>query len=709
MPSVCTLIVVNYNGLRHLPECLGALEKLDYPRELLDLIMVDNGSSDGSIEYVNRAFPSVRTLLNDQNNFARALNRGIAAAKGEYIGFMNNDVTVDAGWLRELVDLLERDTAAGGAGGKTLLKNGRINSVGHRALPNFHFEDLGFDEEDRGQYDAPGEVEVGLCWAAVLWRKACVEDVGAVDEDFVMYYEDLDFSARARARDWKLLYVPKAVAYHEYRGSSRGTRLTDYFCNRNRFLYLAKHAPHVLPQAIRTSHFFQRQEHDVLFDCMPITVKKLLECQPVATVDRVLPALCESLAAVVGASATDQLLGRLEVIRGHRKLSVGIYDHALHVIGGGQKYAATMAAALQDEFDITFITNKPVTIADLEAWYQLDLSRCRIKVIPLPFYETRGRFWIDSGMVTADDPNPFDAIARESAGYDVFINANMLEKVRPLAPTSIFICHFPDSLRRNYFAVDEYSFLITNSEYGKEWVKKRWGLETTFVLYPPVDMVAGRTEKEPMILSVARFEPGGSKRQDELIRAFRRLLATNPNELDGWRLVLAGGSLPDNDYLKRIQELAAQEPGRIEVKVNAPYEEIESLYGRASIFWHACGLHAVDPHWVEHFGMTTVEAMQNHCVPIVIDGGGQREIVEHGRSGFLFTSVEELCEHTLRLIGDQDLRRRLQEGAREAGRRFGRARFEETVTRFFGIISREYSSIRLPDPQEVLPRSSRSS
>jgi O-antigen biosynthesis protein len=706
---VCTLIVVSYNGLQHLPECLGSLETLSYPKELLDLILVDNGSSDGSIEYVNRLFPTVRTLVNDENNYARALNRGIGMAKGEYVGFVNNDLTVDAGWLRALVDLLESDPAAGGAAGKILFRNGRINSVGHRALPDFYFEDVGFDEEDRGQYDAPAEDRTGLCWAAVLYRRACLEDVAAVDEDFVMYYEDVDFSVRARQRGWKFLYTPQALAHHEYRGSSRGTSLTEYYCNRNRFLYLAKHAPDALAPAVLTSHWFKEHQHDLLLECMPITLTKLLEHQPAATVGRVLPALCETLVSVFGAGAVDQLLGRLEVVRGYRKISVGIYDHALHVIGGGQKYMATMAAALQERFDITFIANQPVTISDLEEWYHLDLCHCKVKVIPLPFYEARGRYLIDASMVTADEENPFDAIAAESAGYDVFVNANMLEKVSPRSPISIFICHFPDSVRQKHFAVDEYSLLIVNSEYGAEWVGKRWGLQPSLILYPPVDMVAARLEKEPLILSVARFEPGGSKRQDEMIRAFRALLAKHPRALHGWRLVVAGGSSPDNEYLRAVQDLVAQGPGSIELRVNASYDELQDLYARASIFWHACGLNTVNPHWVEHFGMTTVEAMQNYCVPIVINGGGQREIVEHGRSGLLFDTVEELCVYTRQLIEDVDLRTRLQEGAAERSRRFTRARFEANAERLFGLIAQEYSSISRPDPQSVLARLARPS
>jgi O-antigen biosynthesis protein len=99
--------------------------------------------------------------------------------------------------------------------------------------------------------------------------------------------------------------------------------------------------------------------------------------------------------------------------------------------------------------------------------------------------------------------------------------------------------------------------------------------------------------------------------------------------------------------------------------------------------------------------MTTVEAMQNYCVPVVINGGGQREIVKENKSGFLFNTLDELCQYTLQLITDPDLLRKLQEGAYEQSQRFTRARFQEKVKQFFDIIQREYSTIHLPDPQRV--------
>jgi GT2 family glycosyltransferase len=698
---VCSIVVVNYNGLRYLDDCLRALENLQYPRDLLDIIMVDNGSQDGSVGFVEEAFPGVRTFVSEINNFAQALNLGVRAAKGDHIAFVNNDVTVEPTWLSELIATMANNLRAGAVGGKLLLRNGRINSVGIRELPDFFWEDVGFNEEDHGQYDSPDEVW-GLCWAAVLFRRACLEAVGPVDEDFVMYCEDVDFARRCQLRGWTFEYQPRARAHHAYAGSSKGRVLPEYFCNRNRFLYIAKHLPAALPHAIETSHFFAKSQHGALLDAMPMAIKKLVQHQDAATVSTVLPGLCEKLAAFYGAPVVDRLMARLEVVLGHRKISMGIYDHALHAIGGGQRYVATLAAILKDRFDITYIANKPVRIADLEAQYELDLSGCRLKTIPLPFYEDRERHWIDSGMVTEEIPNPFETIAAESANYDVFVNANMLEKLRPRAPLSVFVCHFPDTPRGPYFAVDNYTAIIANCRYTCTWLTKRWGLEASALIYPPVEMEAPSAPKQRLILSVARFEPGGSKKQVQLVKAFRQLLRTHPEALRGWRLVLVGGSLPDNPYLTEVLKLVRSDAGPIEVKVNASIGEIKGLYAAAEIFWHACGLDESNPQLVEHFGMTTVEAMQNHAAPVVINGGGQREIVEHGRSGFLFDSAAELCDYTMMLIADVDRRRAVQAEAYRRSQCFTRSLFEQRVTEFFDMLEQEYSTIRLPDPQEVL-------
>jgi glycosyltransferase involved in cell wall biosynthesis len=274
--------------------------------------------------------------------------------------------------------------------------------------------------------------------------------------------------------------------------------------------------------------------------------------------------------------------------------------------------------------------------------------------------------------------------------------------VRPLSPFSIFVCHFPDTLRRCYFAAHEYSTLVVSSLYATQWVKRLWGLEPDLLVYPAVEMESAPAEKENVILSAARFEPGGSKKQRELIEAFESLRASRPDTLRDWRLILAGGSMPKNPYLKEIERLVAECGAGVELRVNVPLSELQDLYAKAKIFWHACGLGENNPRLIEHFGMTTVEAMQNRCVPVVIDGGGQREIVEHGRSGYRFNSIHDLCDYTLKLITTPELMERLKEAAYLRGQEFTQKRFEEAVDRLFRALEEEYRRIPVPDPGEIL-------
>lgn len=694
---ICSIIIVNYKGFRQTKDCLKSLEKLTYPAQQLDIIVIDNCSEDESVNSLRELFPQIRLFVNSENNFAKALNLGIKEAKGQYIGFLNNDATPDSQWLQILVKVLETNEKIGAASGKLLFKDGRINSVGIQQLTNFYWQDVGFGEKDLGQYDTEKEVE-GLCWAAVLFRRECLADVGQIDEDFVMYFEDVEYAKRCQKRGWKMLYTPNAIAHHEYRGSSKGSKLTEYFCNRNRFLYLAKHEPLQLAAAIHTSDFFTHKQYDFLFESIFVAIKKLLDYQTPEIVATVLPQLSERLAVIYNRIKVDRILHRLQVIRGDRPMSIAIYDCGLHFIGGGQKYVATIAALLQDRFNITFIANKPVTISELESWYGLNLAKCQVKVIPLAFYEKRGMQCIDSSIIADDMENPFDEIARDSKNYDVFINANQLEKVKPLSPISIFFCHFPNAFRNRHFAVGDYTFIIANSKFTVKWLDKRWNLQPTFMLYPPVEMVTVKVPKENIILAVGQFEAGGTKKQIELIQAFRSLQANHPEKMQGWRLILAGSSVAKNPYLKTVRDLLKADSRSIELQVNADCDEVKSLYAKASIFWHACGLGEVNPQRCEHFGMATVEAMQNNCAPIVFNGGGQIEIVESGRSGFLFNSIDELCQHSYQLIVNPDLLAEIQEVACQRSQNFRLAPFEKKVKDFFEIIYREYATIRLPNP-----------
>jgi glycosyltransferase involved in cell wall biosynthesis len=395
-----------------------------------------------------------------------------------------------------------------------------------------------------------------------------------------------------------------------------------------------------------------------------------------------------------GIQAAYNCVMRAQAALGLRKPTLAIYDHAFHMIGGAQKYGLTLAAALRDLFHITILANKDVRLENFRDWYGLDLSGCEVKVIRIPFYEEKNAFHIDPAFITRKVANPFHLISLASGDYDVFVNNSMNEMVYPLSNISVLVCHFPERRRRSYFYADRYTYTITNSLYTAGWVEAKWKYRPHLQVYPPVDIDGAETgqAKKKIILSVARFEPEGTKRQREMAQAFLKLGRDWPEVVGGWKLVLAGGSSPDNRYLAELERLKAGPPeGNIELRVNIPLSELESLYRESTLFWHLCGLIHDDPSEIEHFGMTTVEAMQNRLVPLVYDGGGLREIVDHGVNGFRVRSTADLLDFTIRLLRDPGLTGRLAEAASEKAKMYTRARFEEHVRTFFSGVLKQYT------------------
>ncbi len=395
-----------------------------------------------------------------------------------------------------------------------------------------------------------------------------------------------------------------------------------------------------------------------------------------------------------GVQSAYNLLLRMEAAFGIRKPTMGMYDNAFHFVGGAQKYGCTLAAALQNDFDITLIGHRPIDLDKLKQWYNLDLHRCRTKVIPLPYFENKHpeKEIFDAGEVDLRGNNPFHAVSRESGKYDFFVNNCMLEMVFPLANYSEFVCHFPERERSRFFHVDRYSHIIFNSLYTAEWIRKRWELDPHVHIYPPVDIQPDffPGDKEPWILSVSRFEPGGNKQQQEMAREFLHLKQMYPEQMHSWRLVLAGGSIQDNPYLDGVKQLAGIPGSDIDVQVNVPIETLQSLYKKAAVFWHFSGLGQTHPERIEHFGMTTVEAMQNGVVPVVFKGGGQKEIVTDGTNGFFFENRKQAAEATITIITDFDRRQAFARAAFERGKDFTRENFIQKVRRHFLELLKQY-------------------
>jgi GT2 family glycosyltransferase len=221
------VVVVNWNGRRFLPRCLEALSRSTVA---VKVIVVDNTSTDGSVEYLRAEHPEVEMIALPENvGYAGGANVGIQATSGDYVMVMNPDVILDPAHLEVLRARLEAEPAVGAAQGKLLQirpedyltgRPGaatRLDSAGHAIRRTRMVVDIGQGEPDGGRFDKDRSV-FSACGAALFLRRAMLEDLSPdgeyFDEAFFAYKEDIDLCWRARLLGWEILYVPTAVAYH---------------------------------------------------------------------------------------------------------------------------------------------------------------------------------------------------------------------------------------------------------------------------------------------------------------------------------------------------------------------------------------------------------------------------------------------------------------------------------------------------------------
>lgn len=214
MPQV-SIVIVNWNRKALMAECLRSLERQTFTD--FELILVDNGSTDGSLDSLGTfRLPSITTICNPENyGFARAVNQGIKAARGRYIALVNNDAVLDRRWLEEMLGGISRDSRVGICGCKILFLDRPhvIDKVGHLISRDGQNYGRGHGTVDQGQYESVEEI---LCpdGAAAVFRAEVFESVGLLDEDFFAYTEDIDIGLRAQLGGWKCLYIPSAVVFH---------------------------------------------------------------------------------------------------------------------------------------------------------------------------------------------------------------------------------------------------------------------------------------------------------------------------------------------------------------------------------------------------------------------------------------------------------------------------------------------------------------
>lgn len=243
MPEI-SVIVVNWNGKHFLETCLTALRQQSF--QDFETILVDNGSEDGSAEYVRGQFPEVSLLtLRENRGFTGGNIAGREQSRGELIVLLNNDTEADPGWLEEIHKASKQFPKAGSFASKMIYfdERNRIDNCGFAVTAAGLTIDLGRDEEDGPKWAEPSKV-FGGCGGAVAYRRSMLEDVGFLDNDFFMTYEDVDLSFRAQLRGHECVFLPRAIVYHRYRATmTKHPARQTYFSQRNIEFVVLKNMP----------------------------------------------------------------------------------------------------------------------------------------------------------------------------------------------------------------------------------------------------------------------------------------------------------------------------------------------------------------------------------------------------------------------------------------------------------------------------------
>lgn len=393
------------------------------------------------------------------------------------------------------------------------------------------------------------------------------------------------------------------------------------------------------------------------------------------------------------------------------KKRIAVLNPYVGTMGGGEKHMGYLCQFMEEyynhdvEIDILVHTNdvfdiyapNATTIERINDQFELDLKETRLKKFDLKHEES---FW--------DFLKNKRIIEKMSKEYDVFIDFMFLDRQFAKAKKNIYEVMFPavqyhwelsENIFRKIFGkildiefYKSYDVFISNSQYTNYWQEQYWGKSpNNKVVYPPVfseKEISGRYDekkKKNIIISVGRFFVSAhSKKQLEMVQFF-----VNNNEIfKDYEYHLCGmvsQEKQDQEYLEKVRAEAAK-VNNVFIHVGASHDELMELYSQAKIFWHGTGYmldETKEPEKMEHFGITTVEAMSYGAVPVVINKGGQKETVKEGVNGFHWETEEECVNNTRKLIEDDDLRRQMAEKSVEMAKDYSIEKFYEANRRIF--------------------------
>lgn len=240
--TLFSIVIPNWNGKHFLQPCLDSLNSQTH--DAIEVIIVDNASSDGSQDYIKTNYPEVVLIeLSENQGFTGACNIGMESAKGDIVALLNNDTEVESNWVTEIVNAFDRHPDVGMIASKMLLfkERDKIHTTGDFFTTDGRAGNRGVWEKDDGQYDSEDYV-FSACGGSSAYRQSMLNKIGLLDNDYFFLLEDVDLAWRAQLAGYKVLYVPTAIVYHHLSATGGGVT-ASFHDGRNSIWIVVKNLP----------------------------------------------------------------------------------------------------------------------------------------------------------------------------------------------------------------------------------------------------------------------------------------------------------------------------------------------------------------------------------------------------------------------------------------------------------------------------------
>ena len=342
-------------------------------------------------------------------------------------------------------------------------------------------------------------------------------------------------------------------------------------------------------------------------------------------------------------------------------MKIGIFDPYLDDNGGGERYMMTIAKCLSKENDVSIFWNNREELDKVNERFSLGLDKVKLEknIFNFSFIEKQ----------------------KASRRFDLIIVLS--DGSIPILSSKKLLLHMQQPTGNRLSIKDKLKLrringIFCNSEFTKKFIEKNYKVNCD-LLYPPVSIFGNSEKKENIIFHVGRFrvmnvKASDYKKQQVMIDTFKSLVDKG---LKDWKFLMAVSTNDVNENrFKTLISSAKDYP--VDFLINSSKDELWKKGSKAKIYWHATGFGEDlnrNPHLAEHFGISAVEAMGVGAVPVVFNGGGQREIVENNVNGFLWDDLDEFREKTMKLIHDENLLEKMSAKAFERSKDFDEENF----------------------------------